>query len=568
MSQTHQTLSVRDKLAYGAGDVASNLFWTSFGAFLMVFYTNVFGLPAATAGNMLLIVGFLVAFADPVMGAIADRTNTRWGRFRPWLLWMAVPFGLIGMFTFTTPDLGLTGKIVYACVTYFLMMLLYTAINIPYSALMGVLTSNSRERTVVSSYRFVCAFLSAAFVTGATPLLVDYLGRDNQAVVSAAIVNGGVELTERGTGTAKLVLTAEDRAGRRLSKVVYVKVNKAIQQPGEGLDQAADLAVDMVLAGVAAQQPGKVRLHSVKLDEGFSSRALDPAEVFDDYDAGKTVLSVRVISQAQGYQWTMTAYAVAAIVLFLATFFGTRERVRPDPRQRTSLKQDLADLVSNGPWIALVVVSFFKLIFLAIRTGSVVYYCKYFAGSEMLGGWLLMAGTLAQAAGVSLTKWLVARMGKRNTYTASISIGAALTLAFFFVRADQIVLIFVLHPLIMLALGPTSPIVWAMYADAADYSEWRTGRRATGMVFSAASFAQKSGNAIALGLQGLLMAWFGYKANVQQTDQSLLGILLMMSLIPAVFGLLAAVAMRFYNLDEQKMARIEAEVAQRKANPM
>ena len=123
MSQTQQTLSVRDKLAYGAGDIASNLFWYSFGAFLMVFYTDVFGLPAATAGRMLMIAGFWAAFADPVMGAIADRTNTRWGRFRPWLLWMAVPFGLIGMLTFTTPDLGLTGKIVYAYVTYFLMML-------------------------------------------------------------------------------------------------------------------------------------------------------------------------------------------------------------------------------------------------------------------------------------------------------------------------------------------------------------------------------------------------------------------------------------------------------------
>ncbi len=106
-----------------------------------------------------------------------------------------------------------------------------------------------------------------------------------------------------------------------------------------------------------------------------------------------------------------------------------------------------------------------------------------------------------------------------------------------------------------------------MYADAADYSEWRTGRRATGMVFSAASFAQKSGNAIAGGLQGLSMARFGYKANVQQTDQSLLGILLMMSLIPAAFGLLAAVAIRFYRLDEPTMARIEAEVAHRKGNP-
>ncbi len=548
MRPTDQTLSVRDKLAYGAGDIASNLFWYSFGAFLMVFYTDVFGLPADTAGRMLMIAGFWAALGDPVMGAIADRTHTRWGRFRPWLLWMAVPFGLIGMLTFTTPDLGPSGKIVYACVTYFLMMVVYTAINIPYSALMGVLTSNSRERTVVSSYRFVCAILAGTFVAGATPHLVDYLGRGNAAVVSASVANGGVELAERGAGAAKLVVTAKDQAGRSLSEALYVKVDRNDQPASEG------------------ERAASGRLHSIKLREGFSRYRIDPADVFEDY-AGKSLVSASVISQAQGYQRTMSLYGAAAVVLFLITFFGTKERVQPDPRQKTSLRQDLADLARNSPWIALVVVSFFKLIFLGIRTGSVVYYCKYFAGSETLAAWLLMAGTIAQAVGVSLTKWFVALLGKRNTYTTAMVVGSALTLAFFFVRADQVVLVFVLHPLIMFALGPTSPIVWAMYADAADYSEWRTGRRATGMVFSAASFAQKSGNAIAGGLQGLLMAWFGYKANVQQTDQSLLGILLMMSLIPAAFGLLAAVAIRFYRLDEPTMARIEAEVAQRKGNP-
>ncbi len=374
----------------------------------MVFYTDVFGLPADTAGRMLMIAGFWAAFGDPVMGAIADRTHTRWGRFRPWLLWMAVPFGLIGMLTFTTPDLGPSGKIVYACVTYFLMMVVYTAINIPYSALMGVLTSNSRERTVVSSYRFVCAILAGTFVAGATPHLVDYLGRGNAAVVSASVVNGGVELAERGAGAAKLVMTAKDEAGRSLSEALYVKVDRNDQPAGEG------------------ERAASGRLHSIKLREGFSRYRIDPANVFEDY-AGKSLVSASVISQSQGYQRTMTAYGAAAVVLFLITFFGTKERVQPDPRQKTSLRKDLTDLARNGPWIALVVVSFFKLIFLGIRTGSVVYYCKYFAGSETLAAWLLMAGTIAQAVGVSLTKWFVALMGKRNTYTAAMVVGSALT---------------------------------------------------------------------------------------------------------------------------------------------
>ena len=254
----------------------------------MVFYTNVFGLPADTAGRMLMIAGFWAAFGDPVMGAIADRTHTRWGRFRPWLLWMAVPFGLIGMLTFTTPDLGPSGKIVYACVTYFLMMVVYTAINIPYSALMGVLTSNSRERTVVSSYRFVCAILAGTFVAGATPHLVDYLGRGNAAVVSASVVNGGVELAERGAGAAKLVMTAKDEAGRSLSEALYVKVDRNDQPAGEG------------------ERAASGRLHSIKLREGFSRYRIDPADVFEDY-AGKSLVSASVISQSQGYQRTMSA---------------------------------------------------------------------------------------------------------------------------------------------------------------------------------------------------------------------------------------------------------------------
>jgi glycoside/pentoside/hexuronide:cation symporter, GPH family len=549
MSQAGEHVTIGEKLSYGAGDIASNLFWTTFTTYVAIFYTDVFGILPAAAATMLLVTRVWDAAIDPLMGMIADRTKTRWGRFRPWLLWMAVPFGLIGVLCFTTPDLGLAGKLVYAYVTYTLMMMVYTAINIPYSALMGVLTSSSRQRTIVSSYRFVCAFASAALVQWATPHLVDYLGGGNQEIVSASVVGRDLELAERGTGIAKLKFTAEDPQGRRASAVVYVKVLAA------GEDDA-----------------GPSRLGSVEvpaLHEGFSCYRIDLAAAFANALEGagpsEWTYSVSVIDQRRGYQRTMTVYAAAAVLLFLVTFFGTRERVQPDPRQKTSLRQDLTDLGRNGPWIVLVFLGLFKLIFLSVRMGSMAYYCKYFVGSEMLVASVLGVGTVAQITGVSLTKWFVMLLGKRNTYLAAMAVGTVLTIAFYFVGAEQTIAIFVLHAAIMFFLGPTSPLVWAMYADAADYSEWRTGRRATGLVFSAASFAQKLGGALGGSLALWLLVGFGYEANVSQTEQSLRGIVLMISIIPAVFSLLAFVTAWLYPLDEKTMGRIEADLAQRKA---
>jgi GPH family glycoside/pentoside/hexuronide:cation symporter len=546
MSETNQYVTVREKLSYGAGDVASNLFWTTFTAYLAIFYTDVFGLVPAAAATMLLITRVWDAAIDPVIGMIADRTKTRWGRFRPWLLWMAVPFGSIGALTFTTPNMGLAGKLVYAYITYTMMMMVYSAINVPYSALMGVLTPNSRERTVISSYRFVCAFLSATFVNWATPYMVDCLGRDNVEIVSPSIAGGSLELVEGGAGTAKLVVTAERPEGGRIREVFYVKVLRE----GEG-----------------DATPSRIRRVEVPaLRQGFSRYSIDLRAAFQDVDPSElTHYSVRVINQARGYQYTMWIYATAAVVLFLITFFGTTERVQPDPRQATSLGQDLTDLVHNGPWIVLVFLGLFKLTFLSIRMGSMAYYCKYYIGDEMLVAWVLGVGTAAQIAGVSLTKWFAALLGKRGAYMTSMAIGTVLTLAFYFVPAEQTISIFVLHAVIMFVLGPTSPLVWAMYADAADYSEWRTGRRATGLVFSAASFAQKFGGAVGSSLALWLLGWFGYASNVTQTSQSLRGILLMVSFIPAGFSLLAFATVWLYRLDEITMARIEAEVAQRKA---
>ena len=139
-------LSFLEKAGYSLGDAASNFYWKTFEFFIIFFYTDVFGISAAAVGTMMLVTRVLDAVADPVMGTIADRTQTRWGHFRPYLLWFALPLAAAGVITFTTPNFGPSGKLVYAYVTYCLLMLLYTAVNIPYSALLGVMTPNSIER--------------------------------------------------------------------------------------------------------------------------------------------------------------------------------------------------------------------------------------------------------------------------------------------------------------------------------------------------------------------------------------------------------------------------------------
>ena len=150
-------LTVREKIAYGLGDTASNIIFQTVMMFLLIFYTDVVGISPAVVGTMFLVVRLFDAITDPLMGALADRTKTRFGQFRPYLLWLAVPFGIISIMAFTTPDFTGNGKIIYAFATYTLLMMAYTAINIPYSALGGVLTANPSERVSVQTYRFVLA---------------------------------------------------------------------------------------------------------------------------------------------------------------------------------------------------------------------------------------------------------------------------------------------------------------------------------------------------------------------------------------------------------------------------
>ncbi|MGA2852028.1 MAG: MFS transporter [Terracidiphilus sp.] len=174
-------LAFSEKFGYGLGDMAANFVFQAMMALQLNFYTDTFGLTGAQAGTMFLIVGLGAAVFNPVMGVIADRTNTRWGRFRPWLLWTALPFGVIGVLTFTTPDLSSGAKLLYAWVTYLLLRLIYTMNNVPYASLTGVMTDDPNERNSIATYRQLFANAAGFIVQSLAIPMVVFLGRGSSA---------------------------------------------------------------------------------------------------------------------------------------------------------------------------------------------------------------------------------------------------------------------------------------------------------------------------------------------------------------------------------------------------
>ncbi len=436
-----------EKVGYALGDSASNLYWKTFEFFLVIYYTDVFGISAAAAGTMLLVTRVLDAVADPVMGALADRTNTRWGHFRPYLLWFAVPLAIFGVLTFTTPDMTSSGKLVYAYATYGVLMILYTVVNIPYSALMGVMTPNSMERTALSTMRFIGAFVAAVFVQYFTLGFVKTFGGGNEA---------------------------------------------------------------------------------------------------------------------RGWQLTMVLYGVLAVILFVICFATTRERVAPPAQQSRDLKGDLKTLLKNRPWLILTGMLLLLLAALVMKGSASAYYFKYFVQREDLLGAFLVANGLAALAGIAIAQHLARWFGKKRVFIASIGGGGLLIGLFYLAGPTDIWLIFALQILSSFVIGPNSPLLFAMFADTADHAEWKTGRRNTGLVFASAIFSTKVGVAIGAWLVGLLFQAVGYVANVPQTERSLGGIVLAMSLLPAVLMIVAAALMKWYELTDPMMVTIERDLKARK----
>jgi GPH family glycoside/pentoside/hexuronide:cation symporter len=467
-------LSFLEKFGFGLGDTASNFVWGTLGYFLMYYYTEIFGISALAAGTLFLFTRSCDGLVDFFMGAIADRTNTRWGKFRPYLLWMSIPLAVVFVLTFTTPDLDTNGKIIYAWVTYSLLMIFYTAINIPYAALSGVMTNDPLDRTSLNSFRMALARIGGLIVTASTLPLIALFG---------------------------------------------------------GLPQ------------------------------DFDKTALTPQQH---------------LQASHGYQLTIALFSIVAIVLFLITFLTTKERILPPPAQKTNLLEDLIRLFENRHWVMMFVASITVMTLIIVRDGTLLYYAKYYVGMSgqtislfgytyPMESFLLVAGNLGFIPGAMCTRFLVKFIGKKYSYMVTL-LGLSLTcFAFYWIEPGQTTLIFVFHALNNFCGGLNAALYFSMIADTADFAEWKFHVRNTGIIFSATTCSQKVGLGIGGFVSGLVLTAFGYQAEVAtQTPSAQQGILLMVSLIPAVGYFCIAALMNLYGLDEKFCQTIREDLALRR----
>lgn len=488
MSNKTQKISVLEKVGYSLGDFSANLIFQTLMTFLAYFYTDVYKIPANAASAIIFAGGMVGAFSTPIMGIIADRTNTRWGKFRPWILWTSIPFGVFSILAFSTPGFGPTGKIIYALCTYILLVLIYAANNLPYSSLSGVLTGDMKERNSISSYRFVAVTLA-------------------QFIVQSVLL--------------PLVLIL-----------------------GDG-DKAA------------------------------------------------------------GFEKVMLAFAIVGTIFFIITFLTTKERILPPKEQKTSVKQDLLDLTKNKPWIMILIATVFIFITLALKGGIYIYYFENYVDNVALAAFLTNIGfndfinglnnmligmgmsgfewpedaassafSLFNASGIimmiiaiAISKPLADKYGKRALFLFAITIAAAAQASFFFVGKENVAAVFILQIVHGFFYGLTIPLLWAMVADVADYSEWKNNRRATAIVFSAMLFGLKAGLAIGGSLVAGILSLYNYNPELAvQSDKAIQGVLMCMSIYPGLTFLVSIIALFFYEIDKKTEVMLEKELSARRAN--
>jgi len=487
MESTGHTLSIREKLGYSLGDLAANLIFQTLITYLAFFYTDVYRLPPATAATIIFVIGVLGAFVfTPLIGIAADRTVSRWGKFRPWILWTAIPFGVLSLLAFSTPDLAPRAKVVYALATYGLLMLVYAANNLPYSALSGVLTGSMAQRNSLSAYRFVAVMIA-------------------QFIIQVLLL--------------PLVLILGD---------------------------------------------------------------------------GDRVL---------GFERVMTVFAAVGTVFFLITFATTRERIVPAKEQTAGVLQDLSDLLRNRPWKVMLALTILVFINLSLKGGTYVYYFQYYMSEAALAGFLDSSGfnrligavnaalnglglagfawpkdpatsafslfnacgIVCMILGIGVSRRLADRFGKRDVFGGALLVSTLFLLAFYFFPPTAVAVAFAAFMLHGFCYGITIPLLWAMIADVADYSEWKNHRRATAIVFSAMLCGLKIGLSIGGALVAGILAHHGYQAGApQQPDAVVDGIRLTVSVYCSL-PFLAAVALLFlYEINKHMETRIEQDLQSRR----
>ena len=479
MKSIAEKLSITEKIGYSLGDLAANLVFQTLMTYLAYFYTDIYGLQADDATAIMFVVGTIAAFGfNPIVGAIADRTKSKWGKFRPWILWTAVPLGVISVLAFTTPDFSYKGKVVYAVVTYTFLLLLYASSNLPYSALSGVITGNMKERNSISSFRFIAVMFAQFFVQVFMLPIIIYAGEGDKAV--------GIEIV-------------------------------------------------------------------------------------------------------------MTWLAIIGTILLLITFFTTKERVIPKKEQESTLKEDFADLISNKPWVIMLILTTLTFISLAMKGGSYVYYFEnfidvsyltnfispileflssiginFFGNDPVSAGFGLFnaGGIIFMIIGIGFSKPLADKYGKRNVFGWFLFISTLFILLFYFLKPTSIAFIFGAQILHGFFYGITIPLLWAMIADVADFSEWKNNRRATAIIFSAMMVGLKLGLTVGSSLVTQILSSYGYVANSElgQSSEAVLGTKLLVSVYPSIPFLIGVALLFFYEINKSMETQIELDLKQRRNN--
>jgi GPH family glycoside/pentoside/hexuronide:cation symporter len=452
-TQTHK-LSFWEKCAFGLGDTGCNFFWALI-SLTGLFYTDYFGITATAVGTMMLLVRLLDIGFDVIIGVYADRTRTKYGRFRPWILYGAAPFAVCAFFTYFTPELADPAKLVYAYITFTLFVFMYSVVDVPYGALLGVISPVPEERTKASAYKMIFAHLGGFFVYGFTLPVVEQLSKTYTPQISFSII-------------------------------AFV-------------------------------------------------------------------------------------YAVVGFILLMTCFYFTKERVEPVKEEKNKLSEDFGDLIKNKPWILLTVAGIMLLFFQFIHAAIIPYYAKYYVATftgenqfeisgtvfgfniswEVFTAVLITSGSLLAILGTIMIEPVVVKYGKKNTWIVCFVLASICSAAFYFVPKDALFTIMLLQVLFTLAIGPTGFIMWSMYADVADDSEVKTGRRATGLIYASATMAQKLGGATSQSIPLLMLGAIGFIANQSMdadTQQSLVKIF---AFLPIVASAIAVVALFFYNIDEK-----------------
>lgn len=476
MNITSQKLTIKEKIGYSLGDLAANLVFQTLMTYLAYFYTDIYGLSPTHASIIMLVVGLIAAIIfNPIIGMLADRTSTKWGKFRPWILWTAVPLGIIALMAFTTPNFSYQGKVIYAVVTYTLLLILYAGNNLPYSALSGVITGDMSERNSLSAYRFVAVMFAQFFV--------------------------------------------------------QVFMLSIIKSAGDG-------------------------------------------------------------DKAIGIEKVMTVLAIIGTIMLLITFLTTKERIVPKPEQKSSVKEDLRDLIRNKPWLIMLTLTMLVFVTLSMKGGAYVYYFENYVNKEQLTlfiepildflssigintfgndpvsagfGLFNAGGIIFMIVGITMSKTLADKFGKRNVFGIFLFVSTLFIMAFYFFSKTSIALMFFSQILHGFFYGITIPLLWAMIADVADYSEWKNNRRATAIIFSAMLVGLKAGLSIGGAMTTSLLGYFDYIPNsLKQTENTINGIKLLVSIFPAIPFLIGVGLLFFYEINKKMEVEIEFDLKQKR----